>query len=225
MNKETQRQHLKAKPSLTSSWWANLSFIPNLKSDGPDMLRAESSLETLLVLKLLIDPSVKYVTTACTSKYIVRLGHRYTDDVEYTRASSTLYCTEVKQSSELEKQEIRDKLTIVADELNTEQCCFEVKTEHDICPRDSTANILRFFRHYHSDFDEYELIEVENKTEQLSENNSVPLLLLIDSLRDAGISYPAQKVWFLLAHKRLHVFDESKFINSNTLIWSSSCSK
>jgi len=225
MNKETQKQHPKAKSSLTSSWWANLSFIPNLKSDGPDMLRAESSLETLFVLKLLIDPSVKYVTTACTSKYIERLGRRYTDDVEYTLAGPALYCTEVKQSSELEKSHIRDKLAIVADELNTEQCCFEIKTEHDICPGDSTANILRFFRHYHNYFPKDELVEVEKVTEQLSANNGVALLLLINSLRDAGISYPAQKVWFLLAHKRLHLADESKFINSNTFIWSSSCSK
>ncbi|MFY8275000.1 hypothetical protein AAEU32_12825 [Pseudoalteromonas sp. SSDWG2] len=225
MNKGTQSQHLKAKPSSTSSWWANLSFIPNLKSDGPDMLRAESSLETLFVLKLLIDPQVKYVTTACTSKYIVRLGCRYTDDVEYTLADPTLYCTEVKQSSELEKSQIRDKLAIVADELNTEQCCFEIKTEHDICPGDSTANILRFFRHYHNYFPEDELVEVEKVAELLSANKGVPLLLLIDSLRDNGISYPGQKVWFLLAHKRLHVSDESKFINSNTFIWSSSCSK
>ncbi|MCG9711035.1 hypothetical protein L1D46_19890 [Pseudoalteromonas sp. Isolate3] len=225
MNKETQKQPPKAKPEFRSSWWANLSFIPNLKSDGPDMLRAESSLETLFVLKLLIDPQVKYVTTACTSKYIERLKRRYTDDVEYTLAGPTLYCTEVKQSSELEKQEIKDKLAIVADELNTEQCCFEIKTEHDICPRDSTANILRFFRHYHNYFPKDELVEVEKVTEQLSANNGVALLLLIDSLRDAGISYQAQKVWFLLAHKRLHVSDESKFINSNTLVWSSSCSK
>lgn len=208
-----------AKESFRSSWWANISYLPNTKSNGSEMLRVESSLEALLVMKLLMDPKVKFVTTACSSKYIQSIGRRYTDDIEYTYSDDVLHIVEVKQSLQLENPEIQEKMGLIASELTSDNSVFEIMTEHDICPGDSGANILRFFWYFNCNYQNDELEKVEKIALLLDSGSGVSLKNLIDYLVYKKVSYPAQKVWHLLAHKRLSVEDESKYINSNTLIW------
>ncbi|ATD00831.1 hypothetical protein [Pseudoalteromonas spongiae] len=208
-----------AKEPTRSSWWANISFLPNIKSDGSDMLRVESSLEALLVMKLLMDPKVKYVTSACNSKYIQSLGRRYTDDIQYTYSDDVLHLVEVKQSLKLMDEDLKEKIKLITYELTSKNSVYEVMTEHDICPGEAASNILRFFRHFYCSYSSEELEKVEKIALLLDSGSGISLKNLIDYLISKKVSYPAQKVWHLLAHKRLSVEDESKYINSNTLIW------
>lgn len=157
---EEDNKVLKAKKKLNTSWWANLAYILSTKSNQQPMLRVESSLELLAVLKLLMNDDVIYVNTDIPSKVIDSIGRRYTEDVEYVDIHRMHHHAEIKNSEALADLKVQTKLNLISKELTSEQSCFEIWDENDICPGQQSKNILRFYRYYHLIFTKNEIEQV-----------------------------------------------------------------